>query len=323
MVYLLPALLLMREISPEIWTTRFTPWNSFVFPTVTTLLFGMRWFTLQWTVPAIALLAVLFATWHAWRRGGLRDPLGAALRLLLLVSWSSLFLASELSYPLWLIPTPLRSVEFPLRFIYITSATGLIADLLCLWELLRTRRAGIVHLLGAAPLLLGIGLTVALGSKLILVDGKPLDLATDEIVPYGGLAEYRLRTEGPDWDRYRRDGGFDQECRSHGLTCRVLELSSDHQAWEVSGSDQVNIRLPVHAFPAWHVGLDGRDASSAIDPATGLILLVVPPGSHRITLTWVRLPVERVGAALSLVACVSLAAIALRRRRGAKSGLPI
>jgi hypothetical protein len=317
LVYLLPALTLMREISPEVWTTLFTPWDAFAFPTITALLYGTHWFTFQWVVPMVALLTVLFATGYAWRRGGLDDQLGSALRLLLLVSWSSLFLASELSYPLWLLPTPLRDVQFPHRFIYITSATGLIANLLCLWELLRARRPILFRLLGAAPLLLGLALTVALEAKMILVDGKPLGLATDETEPYRGLAEYRLRTQGPDWDRYHREGGFDQECRRHGLVCRVLDQSSNRQAWAIEAGATSTIRLPVFAFPAWRVEIDGSAAASTIDPATGLILATVPSGSHRVSLNWVRLPIERAGAGLSLAAWILLAAIAFRRSRRA------
>jgi hypothetical protein len=60
------------------------------------------------------------------------DRLGEA--LLLVVSWASLVLASELSYPLWLLNTPLRMVQFPHRFIYVTSATGLVANLLALCD---------------------------------------------------------------------------------------------------------------------------------------------------------------------------------------------
>ena len=129
----------MGLISPKVWTTAYTPWNAFAFPTVTSLIFGMRWFSFQWTVPAVALLGVVAATWHARRHKDMSDRLGEALLLMLVVSWASLVLASELSYPLWLLNTPLRMVQFPHRFIYVTSATGLVANLLALWD---SQRAG-------------------------------------------------------------------------------------------------------------------------------------------------------------------------------------
>jgi len=316
MVYLLPALALMHEISPEVWTRDYTPWNAFAFPTITAFAFGFRWFTFQWPVPLVALLAVLFATVYAWRREDSQDAFGRALRLLLVISWVSIFLASELSYPLWLIPSPLRDVQFPHRFIYITSATGLIADLLCVKEILRSRGVGTLALVGIAPLLLGLGLTTALSAKLIL-DGKPLALEIDENGPFSGLAEYRLRTRGPDWNRYEGRGGFDAECRAHSLTCQQLDASSNRQAWQISGDRQALIRLPVFAFSAWRVTRDGLDASSSVDPSTGLILVAVPPGRHSIAVTWVRLGVERTGAAASLIALLFLALIAARQRRPA------
>ena len=110
--YLVPAVGSMHLISSAVWTTTYTPWNAFAFPTITNLIFGMRWFSFQWTVPVIALLGVAAATWHAYRSRDMPGPSHEALLLMLVVSWASLFLASELSYPLWLLDTPLRMVQF-------------------------------------------------------------------------------------------------------------------------------------------------------------------------------------------------------------------
>src|SRR5215831_14627661 len=128
---------------------------------------------------------------HARRRVASPNQLDEALRQMLVVSWASLFLASELSYPLWLIDTPLRLVQFPHRFIYVTSATGLVANLLALWNLQRCGATAVRRLLTALPLVLGFALTGLMSCKLVFMDGKPLHLSVDETKPYRGLSEYR------------------------------------------------------------------------------------------------------------------------------------
>jgi hypothetical protein len=314
MFYLYPALREMHLISSEVWTRDYIPWNAFAFPTVTAFAFGMRWPTFQWTVPTVALLGVVAATWHtAWRSASPRPP-DEALIQMLVVSWVSLFLASELSYPLWLIDTPLRLVQFPHRFIYITSATGLLANLLALWDLQRSRATALRRLLTAAPLALGVALTGLLSFKLVFMDGKPLHLSVDETRPYGGLSEYRLATQGDRWGDYYRAGGLAAECAEKTLVCRVLEANSLAQAWEISNAQPAHLRLPLLAFPAWQVTIDGTPAPASADAATGLIAVDLRPGTHRVAAHWTRLPTERIGFTVSCLMALVFAAIASLRR---------
>ena len=312
MFYLLPALSGMHLISPEIWTTSYTPWNAFAFPTVTALTFGMRWLTFQWTVPVIVLLGVGAATWQAYRGGNVSESFGEAGMLLLAGSWVSLFFASELSYPLWLINTPLRLVQFPHRFIYITSATGIVANLLALS---RIRQTGWRKLAVAVPLLLGFSATAILSAKLSFFDGKPHHLSVDEAQPYRGQPEYRLQTQGEHWQDYYRAGGLAAECAANGLACRTIETSSMVQSWEVSATQPSHLRLPLFAFPAWRVTVDDMAASTAVDRATGLIAVDLPAGTHRVMAQWTRLAAEHTGLAVSGLVAVALAFVSARRSR--------
>ena len=311
--YLVPAMGSMSLISPKVWTTAYTPWNAFAFPTVTSVLFGMRWFSFQWTVPAMALLGVAAASWHAHRRKDMSDRLGEALLLMLVVSWASLLLASELSYPLWLLNTPLRMVQFPHRFIYVTSATGLVANLFALWDSRRMGQPWPQKLVLVLPLALGFATTGLLSAKMVLIDGKPLHLSVDETAPYRGQAEYRLVGQGEHWEDYYRAGGLAAECREQMLACRTIETSSRLQAWTVSGAHPAHLRLPLFAFPAWRVTIDGAAASTASDPATGLISVDLPAGAHRVAATWKRLGVERAGLVITGLAALALVILAATR----------
>jgi 6-pyruvoyl-tetrahydropterin synthase related domain len=320
--YLVPAIGSMGLISSAVWTAAYTPWNAFAFPTVTSLVFGMRWFSFQWTVPVVALLAVVAASWHAHRRQDMSDRLGEALLLMLVVSWASLLLASELSYPLWLLNTPLRMVQFPHRFIYVTSATGLVANLLALWDLPRVGQPWLRKLVLILPLALGLATTALLSAKMLLFDGKPLHLSVDETALYRGQPEYRLGSQGQHWEDYYRAGGLAAECRKQMLACRASETSSRSQAWDVSGAQPAHLRLPLFAFPAWRVTIDGVPVPTATDPATGLISIDLPAGTHRVAATWKRLGVERAGLVISALAILTLVILALRQRSSVRARSP-
>jgi 6-pyruvoyl-tetrahydropterin synthase-like protein len=311
--YLVPAVGSMGLISSEVWTTTYTPWNAFAFPTVTSLIFGMRWFSFQWIIPPVALLGVVAATWHGYRHGDMPDRLREALLLMLVISWTSLVLASELSYPLWLLNTPLRMVQFPHRFIYVTSATGLVANLFALWDSRRRGQPWPRRLVLAFPLALGFATTGLLSAKMVFIDGKPHHLSVDETALYRGQAEYRLANQRKHWEDYYRAGGLAAECQDKMLACRTIETGSRLQAWTVSGALPAHLRLPLFAFPAWRVTVDGAAVPNAVDPATGLISVDLPAGVHRVTASWQRLGVERAGLVISGLAVLALMILAAMR----------
>ena len=141
------------------------------------------------------------------------------------------------------------------------------------------------------PLALGFATTGLLSAKMLLIDGKPLHLSVDETAPYRGQAEYRLASQGEHWEDYYRAGGLAAECREQMLICRASEAGSRLQVWNVSGAHPAHLRLPLFAFPAWQVTIDGAAVPTASDPATGLISVDLPAGAHRVAATWKRLGV--------------------------------
>jgi hypothetical protein len=311
--YLVPAVAEMPLISPEVWTTAATPWSAFAFPTITTLAFGMRWFSFQWLVPMLTLLSVAAATWHASGRKDLSDSLGVALLRMLVVSWASLFLASELSYPLWLLHTPLRMVQFPHRFVYVTSVTGVVANILAVWDLRRTGQPWLRKLVVVLPLGLSFAATGVLSAKILLIDGKPYHLSVDTTTPYMGLEEYRLASQGEHWADYARAGGLAAECAEKVMICQTVETNSWLQAWNVSSSQPARLRLPLLAFPAWQVTIDGTVAAYTVDAATGLISVDLPAGTHLVAASWQRLSAERFGIVISGLALLVLMILAVKR----------
>ncbi len=313
MVYFYPAVRSMGLINADVWIQNYTPFDAFAFSTVTWLVFGIRWFSFQWVVPGVSLLGVLFATAWVYRRGGVADATGRALLGMLAVSWASLFIASELSYPLWVVETPLRKVQFPHRFLYITAITAPVVCLICLREALDGARSRLWVWAGAAPLVAGLALTAALAMKMILVDGKALELERDNLRGYAGLAEYRLDTLGPQWRDYTDRGGFAVECERLGMDCLERQAEGRTRSWLLTTTQAVEPRLPVFYFPAWSLSVNGNAVATRPDPATGLLLVRLPPGQHQVNLTWAGLPQERIGLWISLLTLALLLGLKVRR----------
>jgi hypothetical protein len=90
-------------------------------------------------------------------------------------------------------------------------------------------------------------------------------------------------------------------------------MGSHLQVWEVSGARPAHLRLPLLAFPAWQLTIDGAAVPTASDPATGLISVGLPAGAHRVAATWKRLGVERAGLVITGLAVLALAILAATR----------
>lgn len=313
-VYLLPALTSLKYISPGFYVGAIDMWTGFSFPLVTALLSHMRWFAFQWIVSGAILVCVAVATWLAMERPDHRDPLGRTMTFLLIAAWVSLFLASELSAPFWLLVPQLQMLQFPYRFIYIASAAGVLANLLMLWETRQVQGGGAVaRALAAAPLALSILLAGALDAKMIARDGQKLDLRSDDRSLYPGAREYLLRTAANEWHSHG-EANFQEHCKRNGLVCAPPGRTGDRIAFHIDTNRTQAILLPVFAFPAWRAGINGAPVDIHVD--RGLVSVRLPKGSDDIVLTWRRLPQERAGmwlTALAFVFCLFLSAWRLRR----------
>jgi len=324
MVYLFPALTSMDLVASEKWTKAYPPNDAFAFPTITYFLFGMRWFTFQWVVPSVSLLAVVFATYYTNRiRPNLPNRAAQIISTLLVISWASLFFSSEFSYLLWKLPTPLKMVQSPHRFLYVTAITSIVVNILCLWDVYANKRPHIWLYVGLAPLVLVVALTLALNLKITFINGEPVHL-TDAIEPYGSYGEYHLKAQGPEWRSYIDSGGFANECNLQQAGCHESGSKGHWRVWNISAVHAITLRLPVLSFPAWTVTVDGMAVEAVADPATGLIQVQLLPGAHEVMLSWTRLPQEYSGIWLSLTTLALLALyLAGAQRTGRAPSAPV
>jgi hypothetical protein len=222
-------------------------------------------------------------------------------------------LSTELSYPLWLLDTPLRNVQFPHRFISILVPLVAVLTSVCL---ARTKRPAVRWTL-ALLALATIGMSAVIVGKAALRDGEKLDIAETTFAPYPGLDEYRTAfaaARGIAGDAFR----FTAECEAKAVRCSSGQRHGRAMRWTFFASRAGPLRLPVHCFPAWTVTVDGVSQPPACDEETALILVRIPQGTSQVAVEWRMLPLEKLGLVLSLLTALALSIVALLQPRAAK-----
>jgi len=311
--YLLPAYGSQDLIDAAVWRQNFTPFNAFSLSIVTAWLFGVRWFAFQWPVSLVTFLLVGSALWTL-RRTMRSDP--AAGRFLVTATTVAavvLFLATELSYPLWLVDTPLRNIQFPHRLISIlVPLTAALVPIALARGRGRMAKASIV-LLAMANVGMG-GLVVAKGA---MRDGAVVDVGESRFLPYPGLDEYRTAeaarrpTSAVPYD-------FMQDCTVRDVQCSPGLRTGRGMAWRVVGRAPTMLRLPVYCFPAWGLTVNGIPAEARCDSQRALVEVQVPRGNSEVRLQWRMRPIERFGMALTAAGAALLVLLVILRRRRTK-----
>lgn len=282
-----------------------------------------------------------------WRRSV--DPFVWRPALLLAVA---VFLASELSFPVWSVPSPLLKVQLPFRFLSVVYTFAIVLAGLACWDAQRQGRrawSGLLAGVLALSLLAGVATLV----KASYLDGSPLppelragrytfepfvpqlraqgecpggDLGGDQRClerwassgGFRGTPEYRLRWAGPSYPDFARSG-FEAGCERAGVQCSASRRTRTGLAWSISAPAASDVVLPVFHFPGWAVQVDGTRRAHVIDEATGLMRIRLEAGqAQQVEVVWIMSPLERRGALVSAVALGVLGLwVLMRRRRGA------
>ncbi|MDS4022560.1 MAG: hypothetical protein RKR03_18950 [Candidatus Competibacter sp.] len=346
-IYLVPALAYLDVIRTAVWDP-VTPFTAFAWPVVTQFIYEQRWFSFQWTIPlpALALVVVPFA--YALVHKDAPVPLLKAIS----VGAFAVFFASELSFPIWALHTPLEKIQLPFRFISLAYTLGIVAAGLAIaharpagrkaWSLALWSILALSFLTGALSLV-----------KASYLDGRklPPQLANNQYTflpfvqrlhdegecaggeaggdtacllswgPSGsfrGTPEYRLKWAGPNYPKYAK-GGFAAECVVKGVACGPQQRTATGLKWEVTSSAPQSLVLPLFHFPSWATEIDGKRVEHTIDPATGLITVEIPAGTYGIQTVWTLSSIERYGLYLSVAALLIVCAVPMLRRLPGKS----
>jgi len=318
--FIYPAISQLHLINPGGWTDNATfDWRrAFILPIVSYFKYGNRWLSIQWP---FALLALLMSVMVLMRRPlDAPTPAQVFARRLALVGLSALVLGSELAYPLYALVPPMQKLQFPYRFVFLATLLANIAFVIHLNES-AWRRWG--KLAKSAAVLLVVAQCTQTGYmqwNLYRTGEKLPDRATFMTGSFG-QPEYLPAVSGPRWKEYVADGKLVGECRRLEIGCSEINHRTHDFSVVIDTPRTVSVRLPVFAFPAWRVIIDGLAQASTADIDTGLVLVELPPGRHRVAMSWSRLPAEIIGLWISTGALIvllgALAMLSLRQRHGA------
>jgi len=292
---------------------------------------------------AVATTVLVSGVWLLSRRRGgpapeapRADALARFVRWGLLATAIALFFTTDLSAPLYEAFQPLRRIQFPSRWMTVTTV---LVPLLAA-SLLPSRAAGGP----AGPRLVRIPLASGLLGLVAWHGSSVPARATWEPRP---VAAPELAAPAPeDWDRVRLP--FGRSWFPGGLplidACEWLPVGApcgaqpDHPLveWEAGGTEGLRVLdwsfgrrrfvaenpgaaprrvlLRTFAYPGWRARLSERPVEAGLH-ASGRLSVPVPPGRHEAEVRYAGTAAERTGklASLLTIAVAVLAAFALRR----------
>lgn len=288
--------------------------------------------TASWIVVAELAIASLAAS-LAWRKQTAPAPRVALTATLPLV----FLLQLPLSSPLWKYAPHLKFLQFPWRWL---MALSVVACVLTAMAMERTRRSAI---LGGALIAL-----MAIGGGLLWV--APCD--EEDAVP-AQVAAFRAGVGTPGSDEYTPVGADNAAVQKHLPLVRVLRDAQDDTAdstpadnpewrsgnpggipatvdakrnhgehWKIwVATPQAGFAvLRLMEYPSWQVTVDGVDIPQRPAREDGLMAVPLNAGVHTIDVHWIATADVLAGRAISAMALVALAGVALWERQRPRSG---
>jgi hypothetical protein len=309
---LYPALSQMHLINAAEWTNpKLFNWRrDMLFPTAMLLRFGIHWMALQWEMPLVALgmAVIVLISRSRTRMPGTMFSDDTAYRLAV-TGAIALALGSELAYPLYTYIGAMEKVQFPYRFLpmgaLLTSSALVLHLVQGGWRTMEKRLRIMTVLVMGAHLGLAVGLQWNLHGY-----SKPMPKLERYMGGRHGQNEYLLTVRGPHWKDYIANGKLAGECKRMAIVCTEEPVRHTHAfTTTIDTPHPVTLRLPIFAYPAWGVYVDDVAQPLVPDPDTGLVAVAVPAGHHVARLTWIGLPIEKRGTAVTFGALAFLAAI--------------
>ncbi|MEH6813773.1 MAG: hypothetical protein V7677_14660 [Motiliproteus sp.] len=342
--YLFPALYNLDYINTNAWLEGWRT-QHFVWPLFT----QTTWMAFQWPIPTPAIVMFIIGSAyfyiHKGQFGRFTLPFFGALA----ASAATVFLSTELSYPVWMFHNPISQINLPFRFISLSYTLTAFALGFAL------HHAYICHkkywfFVILSSLLLSF-LTGALSLyKAAYIDAVPLPSEvlneeytfksikhgfhdpdyfsncaadTDQCVEtYGsaagfrGVWEYELRWAGPDYVKYAQKG-FVNYCNEQGMNCLEPKRSGTGLELVISLPKRMEVVLPIFSYPAWKVAENGMVLEQIIDADTGLIQVSLEKGDHVLTIYWAKMEVEKIGLYVTFSVLVLLVLLWVFGRRRA------
>lgn len=285
-------------------------------------------------IQSLTGLLLALSCWPQWR-GGNRSPLvwfGSAL-----VGFGFL-ISLPVSDLLWRYLPGLKFIQFPWRFQpFVALGLGVLAIVAIECRPLLKKPLRVLLMAGLTWLiviqLIFTAVFVHLGDEgetreqvanlLTATDAQPVNLKegtslqNEDDLKYAPYTSNQLyfRPVGSAFMLYppaNQPGGLSLIESQGRVTTERLEIS--RREFSIETDSQTKARIETHNHPNWHAQLDGQDIGIQSEPETGLMLIDLPAGAHRLNLRYeARYPLARFARLLSIVAWISLLAWAVIR----------
>ena len=332
--YILPAAWEQRWAQiAQVLVDLLRPGNNFIY----THADSPEFLFFNWKVSTVGVLVILTtgigAVFAARRRAELRDvwwllfSLGCAATLLM-------FPMSNLAWR-WL--PKLQFVQFPWRWM---GPLGFILAFFMAVAFANARRAWLCWAMTFAAVA-GLGTVIASdawwdsedipGLVSNIQSGRGYE-GTDEYQPRGsnryelpGVDNYGEALPGPPTAELMEfaDAGADSdegEVGAHGIALTPGKWTADSKTFSTSSAGPVVVAVRLLDYPSWVLKVGGSQIAARAAAETGQMLIPVPAGKHRVTLTFERTWDRTTGGAISVLSLVFLAAFAgVNQRRGRAS----
>lgn len=311
--FIYPAVTQLKLINPAGWSESDHMWaRAFVFPIVHAR-DGLRWAAIQWPLGLVTLGTIVISMFP-WQRPAV--PMQVLARRLSLVALAALLLSTELAYPLYAYLKQLRMLQYPYRFVFIAAVLANLALAIHIAEGAWKRWGRTARITAVLLVLVQCALSGFLQLGLYRT-GVQLPASSTFMVGRFGQPEYLPAVRGPHWTQWVADGKLDGECRRLAIHCDAPVKRTHALSVAIDTPRAVDVRLPVFAFPAWSLTVDGQPQVLVADADTGLPLVRLGPGRHLVALRWTGTPADATGRAISLGALAVLLilfAVEYRRR---------
>jgi hypothetical protein len=278
--------------------------------------------TLGFFVPALGLLWARKTTYDTPPEEGLLPSKHLA-PLVILFAFS-FFMTTDLSRPLWLIIPKLEKVQFPFRWLTVTTLAGcpLLANAIPLWvERVRKKQLRPLHLFAAVAFALSL---IYVADEVIL-KGDYLNRPrfNQTLVDIKGAVSFK------DWlpNGAAEAGALEPmkgQVSAGERSVVVTEWTPHQRTFELGPGSSTDIRLRSYYYPLWKaVELDKSTRQIKTSLATkqapgGSLLIMLPPGSdaHSFTIRALFTEPARTtfSRALSLVGVLLIGLLGLSRR---------
>lgn len=249
-----------------------------------------------------ALLALL--CWPVWRR----DRLSPLVWFGSMLTGFGLLISVSASDLLWRYLPGLKFIQFPWRFQpFVALGCALLAAVAVgCWPQLN-KHLRMLEIAGITWLLLGCaiftfmiarleekevtrdqviaGLTAPEAKPITIEEGRRLQNEDDmKYLPYSANQLY-FRPIGADFILYppaMKPGGVSLMNNSGKLTTEKLEIAS--REFLIESTEATQARIETYRHPNWHAQLDGNEIETNPEAGTGLMLIDLPAGQHKLSL---------------------------------------